>query len=59
VSDYARSRQVVSAVGIYRLPKEFRWDGYLDGRDTGQGSNAWKAALAALETDADTALPSE
>ena len=48
----------LSAVGIHRLPSSFRWDGLLEGIDRGHGA-LWKAAIAALEQDADVTLPSE
>jgi hypothetical protein len=60
----ARTRQqlhaftwICRAIGSQRLPHG-AWDGILWGPDTGQGE-AWKAALAALEADADADLPSE
>jgi hypothetical protein len=40
------------------LPKQFRWDGLREGPDTGLGT-PWKQAIAALETDPDSELPSE
>jgi hypothetical protein len=46
---------VCRAIGLQRLPYG-AWDGVLRGSDTGQG-DAWKAALAALEADADADLP--
>jgi hypothetical protein len=48
---------MLSAVGIHRLPKVFRWDGIVEGRDPGSGG-PWAAAIAALETDPDAELPS-
>jgi hypothetical protein len=47
----------LSAVHIFLQPP-FHWDGRLEDRDAGQG-DAWKAAISALETDADAALPGE
>jgi hypothetical protein len=47
----------LSAVGVHRLPREFHWDGLVQGADRGCGA-VWKAAIAALETDPDAELPS-
>jgi hypothetical protein len=45
-----------SAIGIHRLP--FFWDGVCQGSNNGSGA-PWKAAIAALQSDPDAALPSE
>jgi hypothetical protein len=49
------STWICAAIGMHRLPRIF-WDGVLWGRDRGLGG-PWKAAIAALEVDADAALP--
>jgi hypothetical protein len=46
-----------SAIGLGPLPRNF-WDGVLWGPDRGSGA-LWKAAKAALASDADAELPSD
>ena len=48
---------IFAAVGRRALPDQV-WDGVLWGKNVGQG-DAWKAAIAALERDADAALPDD
>ena len=48
---------ILSAIGLGRLPPEFFWDGIVHGRDNDHAGAPWRAAIAALEQDADAELP--
>jgi hypothetical protein len=47
---------ILAAIGTQRLP--FHWNGVIWDRDRGAGA-PWKAALLALQSDADAELPAE